>query len=450
MSRPGLLQQDISTRQQVVLDTVLRAEAGSKQPPRISVAEAKAGDTLFEADSNREAVRLLFISRDTTLLNQTQQSLDGYLQLSEVFDEVHIVILRPGISAKNPVLRVANNVWIYIATAPHWWQTPFAALRLIDEQLVFADGFRPDLIVARDPYECGFVAHSAGKHYDRPTQVHIMEDFTTSQFLKEIAYARWRRKIAQHVVPKFLSVRTTTNQLREKLQELFPAIPDIDTLPRFNSYENLVDQPVTVNIKEKYQQYSFIFVYFGALTHQSSLPVVLDAFQEILRNPRIGLVVVGNGPFRDDLQHKAKVLKIAEQVVFERTTDDVIGYLKTADALVVSDTDVVSDEIAIRGAVVGIPMICTLTSLRQDLFVSGESALLCNLVKEELEASFILLLDDFEGRQRLRHVARAAIASRLLRDRTQYRFAYRTSVEQGLFAGVLDTTAVVTEKNHEK
>ena len=61
--------------------------------------------------------------------------------------KLHIVILQPGIQTLHPILRVAPNVWIYIASAKHWWWTPVVALQMIESQLRFADGFRPDLIV---------------------------------------------------------------------------------------------------------------------------------------------------------------------------------------------------------------------------------------------------------------------------------------------------------------
>jgi glycosyltransferase involved in cell wall biosynthesis len=434
MNRNDLSKQDISVRQQAALDSVLREATAA---PKVSVSDARNDKSVYEVHSNREAVRLLFISRDTTLLNQTQQSLDGYLALGEVFDEVHIVILRPGIAAKTPILRVTANVWIYIATATHWWQTPFAALKMIAEQLVFAEGFRPDLIVARDPFECALVAYIAGQQYNRPIQLHVTDDFTSDTVMNQFSHAWMRKKIAHHLLPLFPSIRTTTNQLREKIAATHPGIPDLSTLPRLNNYENFFNEPIQINLKNKYHGFSFVFLYFGALTHKSSLPLVLDAMRDILSNPRIGLVVVGDGAYRDDLIRKTKTLKISEQVIFEKTADDFSGYLKTADALIVTDIDAVADEIVIRGAVVGIPVVCVRTPLREDLFTQGESALFCDPSIDSIAAYTQLLLDDFDGRQRLRYLARATIASRLLQDKSEYKYMFKTSVEQGLFAGAM-------------
>ena len=66
--------------------------------------------TFFETKSYGKITKVLFISRDENLLNSTRQSLDGHTDISDLFDEVHILILRQGIKAKNPTLRVARNV----------------------------------------------------------------------------------------------------------------------------------------------------------------------------------------------------------------------------------------------------------------------------------------------------------------------------------------------------
>ena len=93
---------------------------------------------------NRNITKVLFISRDESLLNSSKQSLDGYTNISDLFTEVHILILRTGIKKKNPALRVAKNVWLYTASSKDWWRTPFTGMDIVKEQLVFANEFRPD------------------------------------------------------------------------------------------------------------------------------------------------------------------------------------------------------------------------------------------------------------------------------------------------------------------
>ncbi len=441
--RTDLSSYDVSLRERGTLNSMLRAESKivSAPVPRESIEVARHGKSLYEVVTDRDTTRLLFISRDESLLNQTKQSLDGYLDLPEVFDEVHVVILRPGIPAKNPVLRVAPNVWLYIATATSWWGTPFAALRLIREQLEFADGFRPDLIVARDPYESAVVARLIARRYGRAAQLHILEDFTNPQVQRRMDNSRLRYWIASYITKRFLSVRTATNQITDLVKRTYPAIPDVATLPRLNNYETFTRATVVKSLKQKYPQFSFIALYFGALSHESTAYQVIDAARYILQNKRVGLVIVGDGKARSEFEKRTTILGIANQVVFERVSEDMLGYLKTADVLVVSDSDSIADEVVLRGAAAGIPLIVTETPLRADLFTDGDSALFCPpgesvMMSEKLN----MILNNFPLRSQLREQALAVVHTRLHEDPALYRRAYRTSVEQGLFVNDGDTS----------
>jgi glycosyltransferase involved in cell wall biosynthesis len=434
---------DVASRQRDVLDYVLKNEAKAASEPvvRESIAEARAGTTQLDIVSNRDTIRLLFISRDTELLNQTTQSLDGYLELCDVFDEVHIVILQPGIRTRNPVLRVAPNVWLYVASAKHWWWTPYVALELINSHLVFAGGFRSDLIVARDPYESALVAAIAGRRYTRATQLHVLSDFTKKLSSKKVEYSFARRLLARYVVPKFQSIRTNTDQLTRVLQLQYPTIPDIATLPRFHNYFRQPGEPVLPSIKDTYRQFSFIILYVGALDTGSLAYQVIDATRNLLRNPRIGLVIVGEGSARAEFMKRAEVLGMKTQVVFEKNVDAIRRYFETADVLVVPDQSSESDEVTMQGAATGIPMIMAPTPLRNDLFVDGESVFFYEENNTtDMTAKINRLLNDNGLRRYFSDAVKLVAESRLHEDPVVYQQAYRDSVEAALLLGAGDET----------
>jgi glycosyltransferase involved in cell wall biosynthesis len=439
------LQADVADRQRDVLDYVLKSEEQSSLPsvPRVSVREARAGETQVEFTSTRETTRLLFISRDTSLLNQTTQTLDGYLNLCDVFDEVHIVILQTGLPPHHPVLRASANVWLYIASATHWWGTPFSALRLIERQLVFADGFRPDLIVAHDPFESALVAYWASRKYKRPTQLHIRENFTEPRFLFKAPENRWRRRLAKYLVPRFDSVRATTNQIYERLVRDYPSIVDVALLPRFNNYSALAAATPAFSIKEKYAQFAFIILYVGELHSGSTVFQAIDAARFLLRNPAVGLVIVGDGPIRTACQKRVGIFGITEQVVFEKSVDDIVSYLKSADVLVVTDTTSTSDELVLKGAAAGIPLVMSATALRSDLFVDGESAFITPVADITMIATRLnRLLNENSLRHSLITAATLVVNTHLHEDPEQYRIAYRDSVEAALVVGEADEPVI--------
>ena len=210
--------------------------------------KALSGRRLLKISSDRNVTRVLFVSRNTDLLSPTEQSLDGYLDVSGLFAEVHILILREGIVPKKPVLRAAPNVWIYTAASSVWWKTPLAGIELMQNQLEFAAGFRPDLIVALDPFESAVTAYRLGKVYQKPMQLHILENYLAPDFNKK-ADGNWiRRFLARYTVARFLSIRTRTDAMESRLKDRF-TVPDLATLPRFQDYQAMIESDVEMDLK---------------------------------------------------------------------------------------------------------------------------------------------------------------------------------------------------------
>lgn len=450
MPRPNdIYKRDASERELSTLEYVLEAEKRVRETveiPVVSVESALQEKGVYEVTSERNVVRVLFISRDETLLNPAQQTLDGLVNLSELFDEVHVLILRTGIPAKYPVLRVAKNVWLYTATSRYWWWTPVAALRLIHEQLVFVGGLRPDLIVARDPFESAVVAEIAGRHYSRPTQLHILQDFTRDVFLKADRRNRWRRFLMRFMIKKFPSVRTATHSLQAQLEKRY-TIADLKTLPRFNNYDTLITAKPTINLQEKYKPFAFIMLYIGRLGHESTMYRVLDAARSFLRNPRVGLVVIGDGPAKKEFEKRAVLLGIQRQVVFETRVTETVPYLKSAHVLVVTDIDSDADGVALQGAAAGIPMILAYNAYREDVFDDGVSALMFPPEDTEvLQTKINKILNEVALRRQLIITAQARIQEKFHDDPLQYRLAYRESIERALFTDTDTASALPPPK----
>lgn len=427
---------DVSERQRDDLESHLNiptTEPG-QDIPRVSVALARLGVAQVEVSSERDTTRLLFISRDTTLLNQTTQSLDGYLNVADVFDEVHIVILQPGIRTRHPVLRIAPNVWVYIASARHWWGTPLAALRMIESQLMFADGFRADLVVARDPYESALIAYLVGKRYGRATQLHILENFTHPKVKAALPHSVVRTLLATSMIRRFASIRTITDTMLNLVTRRFSPLADIATLPRFRNYQALNQVAGSVHLKEKYTQFTFIIIYFGGLKEGRVTYQAIDAARTLLRNPKVGLVIVGEGELEAQLKRRVHLFGLKKQVVFERRVDDMAGYLSTADVLIVPDIDVNADDIAMAGAFAGVPLVLALTPTRSDVFTHGQSALFFgpgDVVA--MTACLNQVLNDQAIRERFATAALQRVTKRLHEDPIVYKQAYRDSVEAALF-----------------
>lgn len=432
MTRRDLSSRDASSHAASQLEYIIRREKKDQENIKTVSAQASMAEApVFQSGLDRDITRVLFISQNTSLLNPSQQSLDGYLDLSSLFDEVHILILRKGIPSRNPVLRVSEKMWLYTVSTKHWWQATDAALSLLDEQLVFASGFRPDLIVARDPFESAIVAYKAGEMYSKPTQLHILNEHMKGGHKTHISF--WRRFMTRFTVPRFASVRTITSSMQTYLQKRF-VLNDVATLPRYQNYAQLIESKESVDLKGTYRPHIFFLLYVGSLSHDSTLHRALDAARFTLRNPRVGMVVIGDGVAKNEFVKRARLLEIQEQVIFVTKVSDDTPYLKSAHILIVTDTDGDSDELVLKAAACGIPMVMARNETREDIFVHGESAYLCD--PGDIQAftdNIDILQNNIEVRELFSENAQAIIKRTFHSNQAEYREAYRTSIEQAFF-----------------
>lgn len=432
------LSRDSTSHANSELDLILKETSKARRVdavPSVTAEQAMKEARLVQHQSQRDITRVLFISQDLELLNPTHQSLDGYLDISEVFDEVHILVLRKGIRPTKEALRPHKNVWIYTAAGSYAWQLPMRGQELLRQQLVFADGFRADLVVARDPFESALVALWVHKKFRTPIQLHVMINFYTDYFTG-LAKGNWlRRWVARYAIPKFPSIRTTTQRIQQLMEEHFK-IPDTKRLPQLNLYESIDSVRQTLDLKQKYPQYVFNLLFVGDLNEKSKVIQAIDTARFMLLNQRISLIILGDGPLYRDCQKRVELLGIDKQVIFERRSRDRVQYLKAANLLIVTDTDPQSEELVLQAAGAKIPMVMVHTEAREDMFTHLESAYICPPNDPQALADGIHeLMNNYAVRRLIVEQAFALITERFHQDPEEYRQDYRDSIEQALFAG---------------
>jgi len=421
---------DSSSRAAGELDRALRKPKNDTISTE-SVDEALHSSRLAEHASDRDVTRVLFISKNTALLNPSQQTLDGYINVSDMFDEVHILVMRTGIAPRQPVLRPNKNVWIYTIAAKYWWQLAGQARELLERELKFAAGFRPDLIVARDPLESGLVALRAAKDYSRPVQLHV----TKSTYDREVSIDFLHRLLAWFIIPKFPSVRVTNKMIWNKIHDRVTT-KDFAMLPRLNPYESILKSQTKIDLHKKYPQYIFNMVFVGQLEEGSSVLEVINAAAEMLQNTSVALFIIGDGPLRSDCRSRAKALGIEKQIVYLPSTVNVAKYLKSAHLLFITDTDEFSEDIMLQAAYAEIPMLLSKTEHRLDLFSHLESAYFCEPHEIEMLATGLsALMNDVELRKQLSDQALSAVQDYFHQDPTIFQRKYRESIEEAMFAG---------------
>lgn len=417
---------------QSLLDHIVSEDAEETLGPEdvVSVEEALHERPLMSYDAGREKSRVLFVTNDTAFLNPVDDALDRFYELSQYFDEMHIMVLRSGVLPTKPVLRVRENIWLYVASAQYWWWTPVIAHEVVAaNQLVFAGGFRPDIVVALEPFESGLAAQWIAKAHDRPVQIHVRKDFLSDGFLKASPRNRWRKWFARYVLRRAYSVRVQTSQIRDKIRSLCAADAHIQILPRFNNFAAIRDTALSVRVHEVYPMYEKILLFIGSLDYNSTLFGAIDIMKYVLANPRVGLLVLGDGPTKAECESKVHKLGLSTQVAFPKHIQDIASYLKSADVLVVTDRTAAADEIALQGAVAGIPTIMLENEIRNEYFTDGRDAYLCPEDEACFKNKIHRIVHDKAVRTQFAAEVKKTVRPHLALDASVYQEQYRNLIE---------------------
>lgn len=437
---------DASVKANNVLDAVLNEtspETNIRRANETTVGGELKKQRMLEADSERMKSRILFITNNVSVHEEGSVARKKFIDLQTVFDEVHVLVLESYRKERRETKRIGSKVWVY-ASSPHFfWQHPLVARAVALEELKFTDGFRPDLVVALDPFESAVAAFFIADEFDRPYQVHIQDDtfLDKAKFISAHKNNKWRLRFMRYVLKRCPSVRVNTDTIKNAITKQYKKLDDVALLPRFFHTKQLLALPVKPET-DTFPQFSFTAMSIGDLTAESTLFRALDAVRVLLQTPTIGYVVIGDGPTMQQFRARAAILGIAKQVLFLGAIPDYLEHLRSADVLIVTDTDSLSDDLVIKAAALGVPLIMARTKLREDLFEDGKHAFLCD---PENAIEFAQKIHTFINSNALRNQfsvnSREVIRTRIEEDPELYRIAYRDTIERILYVAEAEDAA---------
>jgi glycosyltransferase involved in cell wall biosynthesis len=419
-----------------LLDNFIEAESPEEKTRRqlqsVAIQDARVGKKVIFQQSDRTQSRVLFVTENLNYLEENSRVVSELKLLSIIFDEIHVFVLSP-IGDKENLNRINDNVWVYKVGYRFWWRIPFTIRNFASQQLMFSDSFRPDIVVALEPYLAGLVGLRIAKKFERPFQIHLTEDCFSPLFKTREKKNAWRQRLAKWVIPRSDSQRVITSGLKDFLIQKFKLADTISVLPQFHNFSSLMNTKPAFNLHEVYKQFSFIILAFADLKLDSPLQDVFSGLHQILHNPRVGLVVVGDGGAQGLYAEKAKLLGIEQNVVINKNVEDKLSYLQTADMLIQTNTSKDSEALVLQAAAAGLPMVMYETELRKDLFQDGETASICEVGDTYgLAKEVNNFLNNPSLRKQYSTGTKYMVATRLEEDESTYYQAYRDSIETAI------------------
>lgn len=278
-------------------------------------------------------MKVLSISTDRKIFEEGSAVRSRMVEYASLFEELHIIVFNTGVFAKT---QIAPNAWAYPTNSWSRWFYIWCAVhigkRIIrDSKLVIPDF----VLTAQDPFECGLAAYKLSKHFKLPLHIQIHTDFLSPYFAASSFLNRIRVHVARKVLPHAAAIRVVSRRIKDNLiQDSRFTIQDsrITIIPIFTDVKKFTNAIPSFDLKQKYPEWSFIIMAAGRLSAEKNFGFALQILEQLVKNyPKTGLVVVGDGPLRENLRRKAQNLKLQDSVAFEPWQADLVSYYKTAN-----------------------------------------------------------------------------------------------------------------------
>lgn len=187
---------------------------------------------------------------------------------------------------------------------------------------------RPDVISAQDPFFLGLIAWVIARLRGSRLHLQVHTDLFDSKFQTSFK-RRMQTLLAQLLLSQADAVRTVSERVALSLRGR--GIEKVSILPVYVNLAGVENaQPIDRTL---YAQFSKLVVVVARLEPEKQVDVAIRMFAGILPSiPGAGLIIIGGGSQKAQLESLAQSLGIQSQVVFEGAQDP-FPFLKAADLM---------------------------------------------------------------------------------------------------------------------
>ncbi|MSU55638.1 MAG: glycosyltransferase [Candidatus Taylorbacteria bacterium] len=385
-------------------------------------------------------MRVLTIGTDRKLFEEGSAVRARVLEYGKLFDELHVVVFNNRFNVKDSRLKVeqiAPNCWIYPTNSWSRWFYVSGAFRIGRRILSKSFTLNPPswVIDSQDPFECGLVAKKLSVKFKIPLQIQIHTDFLSPYFTR-FSFLNWLRvRIARKVLPSASAIRVVSQRIKDSLATYKPQLTTkITVLPIFTNIKKFADAEPTFDLKQKYPHWSFVMLAVGRFTQEKNFIFALEVLKETLKKyPKTGLVIVGDGPLKDNLARQVNFLGLANNVVFEPWQNDLTSYYKTANLFLQTSFYEGFGLVLLEALASGCPAVSSDVGIASELLNHKGHSFVCSVNDLECFCSKIYnLIEDNQLRMFFSTQISPSVIMPFIQSEEGYLGAYKSSVESAV------------------
>lgn len=268
-----------------------------------------------------------------------------------------------------------------------------------------------DVIHSHTPFSLGILAIRVSRKYEIP-HIHTYHTLFTEYLHYLPRYLRPTPAIVGKISAAFCNrcdaVTVPSNPMRGELQSYGITAP-IHTLPFGMDLECFAGPPqLDVRKELKLSKDERLLLCAGRLSREKNVSFLLRALQRMLpRLKTLKLVIVGDGPARQELEREASQLGISQNIIFAGylpwTT--LIDYYKSADLFVYASKTEAQGIVFVEALTSGLPVVAIGAMGALEAVDHGVNGLLLKEDEDEFARAVVQLLGDEKRMAQMRSAA---------------------------------------------
>lgn len=325
-------------------------------------------------------MKVLMISTDRRIFEEGSSARSRMIAYGGLVEELHIIVY----STKKDSLvseKLSENTTIYPTNVGNKFFSPQKAFGIAQDILKNKDDSW--VISTQDPFETGIVGVKVSRRYSIPLQVQVHTDFLSPHFVGGSVLNRIRVHLARKTLPHAACIRVVSRRIKESIEVKYRLSVTPVVLPIFIDITAMRDAKQKFDIHDGYPKFDTIVLMNSRLEREKNIPLALRAFKKVVEKyPNTGLVIVGEGRKRVELEKQVNVLGIKDNVVFEGWKNEVASYYKTADVFLNTSNYEGYGMTLIESAEARCPIITTNVGVVGDI-LNESNASVCSVGDEE-------------------------------------------------------------------
>ncbi len=362
-------------------------------------------------------MKVLFISNDPTIFDAASTARARMRAYAAAIGELHIVSAAPGGAAE------VNEESLHLHPVHAWKLFRVRALAERAHALILEHGI--EVVSAQDPFEHGLAALRAVRGTSAKLHIQVHTDFLSPWFTRSGNWRsprvrmpllnRYRRKIADRVLPAAAGIRVVSERVKTSLIERYGnRISEPSVIPV------VVDPVVPATVRlPTHPSFTSALTPVGRLEPEKRIEDILAALVLVAPHyPMVGLFIVGEGSERGKLERMTRTLGLSGKVVFLGNRFDARGLMASAQAFIQASAYEGYGRTLVEAALAKVPIITTDVGIVGEVFKGYEDVLSVPVADPTaLSLAIVGFIEDNAVRQELpRHAEQAARAHLLQQD----------------------------------